>query len=282
MHLERYNTMICAVGLALQAASGSASAQSAVITAPTDGTWFNGGDSVEYRGDAAEAGQGVELQILNPNTQSWTHSADITASTEGFVNDKGETRYPWSRAISPSFTGSDPYCEEGVTRDDGQRSNAVSYTVWGWGDGPMREPGHYITMYEACGRESQQCCYKAHDICDPGLECGRGCNGRECGRDICVQVQKPADPPSAPPAPPAPPPAPPTHPSPGGVWWVARCECSDSFNWYSGNVQECAASGAGGPVLDITLNASCSRLCENSNLTLTAWQFVGTTGSCEL
>jgi hypothetical protein len=191
--------------LATQLSADAAFAQdpSAVITSPADGTWFNWKDSMNFEGNAAEQGQEVELQLLNIDSQQWEHSYSVAASSDGYVNDAGETRYPWSQTLSVWIGTANS--EPGAVGDDGQRSNAFYMTVWGWGSGPFREDGHYITSYETCGREGQACCYRADSDCDSGFECGSGCDGPACGKDVCIAASSSPPPPNNPPPPSKPP-----------------------------------------------------------------------------
>jgi len=235
------------------------------LTSPGDGIWFNKNDTLQFAGDAPGE-RSVELQMFDFETQQWAHSNEISTDDNGHF----DTTY------SVAVTGLPQLCDPGVTRDDGQRSNAVYFTVWGWGDTPQREPGHYVTTYETCGREGQQCCYHQENECDDGLDCGTRCSGANCGHDTCVPKKQSA-PPQQPPSNPKPPqtPPPPPTPSPQGQWHDAFCECTDTLNFGNIGARCCALPSAGGEVFSFVLNAACSNSCSAIGMQLVQFTNLG-------
>jgi hypothetical protein len=143
-----------------------------VITAPTDGTWCDTGD-IPLTGDASTPNASIEVQVLNIDSQTWQHAFNVTTHSDGFERD-GQTRYGFSvpLGVGPASTGEADYTVTGVgpTRADGQRSNALYITLYGWGDGPQREAGHYVSIYETCGKRDQACCQRSN-ACDAGSAC---------------------------------------------------------------------------------------------------------------
>jgi hypothetical protein len=253
------------------------------LTSPFDGAWFENHYVLDFGGDSSEPGT-VELQWFDNSTQQWAHCFDLQTSGDSFVNDQGETRYPFLLSSPFGMTGNEQqYAAPGIVDDNGQRSNEIALTVWGWGFTNTKEPGHYVSIYETCGREQQQCCY-GQEACDSGFNCTQSCYEGACTldqNDICTPAPSKPNPPKPKPQPAS------TCGVAGedccqgnvcstpnsvcvqgtcaqpGVWWGVTCECTvDEVSSVNVEIEICLDSTAQQP----PYAAACSAYAGDSAL----------------
>jgi hypothetical protein len=220
--------------------------------------------------DTAEPNQEVELQLLDVGTRQWTSAGVARSNSDGFVNDRGETRYELQYFVSVNYC-TEQFCEPGSRGADDQRRNALYLSYSGWGETNTLEPGHHRALYQNCGRNEQACCRRDTDWCDSGFKCVQENPSLDKdlfdvdGREVCRPAPGEAPPPQMDP----PPPSAPECGAPGqsccgdsrscdansicfsdntcsapGSWWLTVCQCSDSVEFVNVPLHTCAVEGS--------------------------------------
>jgi hypothetical protein len=144
----------------------------AAITAPADGAWYDSGDEFTLEGWSVY--EDVDIRVFNLEHEAWESRWQVQGSDDGYINPYGNRAYSWSIPdIFVSFAGNPAYLGRGATRETGQRSNALYYSIEGWGSTSELDHTYYTTIYISCGGAAQDCCQDSEDACDGDLRCSR-------------------------------------------------------------------------------------------------------------